>query len=92
MTFELINKATANTLAAFDSEREAQRALRRFAQSDPGFAEQLVVVAFDNEGMAQDGGASSRLGDWFSAAEAGVRHALGGESESVTVRRSRLRT
>jgi hypothetical protein len=55
MTYELINSVTTNSLAAFASEQEAREAWERFAQSDERFAQNLVIVAFDDEGLALEG-------------------------------------
>lgn len=52
MTYELINTLTTNTLACFDSQRAAEAALRRYKVDDPGFADQLTIVAFNGEGEA----------------------------------------
>jgi hypothetical protein len=54
VTYELINRRTANSLASFDSADDARAAVARFAESDRSFAEDLVIVAFDEEGLAVD--------------------------------------
>jgi len=54
MTYELINTTTTNTLASFASEQEARTALERFRASDERFAGTLMVVAFDDDGLALD--------------------------------------
>ena len=52
MTYELINSVTTNSLASFASEQEAREAWERFAASDERFAKSLVIIAFDDEGLA----------------------------------------
>ena len=52
MTYELINSVTTNTIAAFASERDAVRAFEAIAQDKNELAEQLVVVAFNDDGEA----------------------------------------
>jgi hypothetical protein len=59
MTYELINATTSNTLASFTSEAEARSALERFKESDERFAATLMLVAFDDEGLAVDMTAST---------------------------------
>jgi hypothetical protein len=52
VTYELINSVTTNSLASFASEQEAREAWERFAESDERFAKDLVIIAFDDEGLA----------------------------------------
>jgi hypothetical protein len=54
MHYELINAVTTNSVAAFESEDEAQAALSEFRASDAAFAKTLTVVAFDDNGHAHD--------------------------------------
>jgi hypothetical protein len=57
MTYELVNSVTTNSLASFASEQEAREAWERFAASDERFAKSLVIIAFDDEGLALEDGA-----------------------------------
>ncbi|HEY6052401.1 MAG TPA: hypothetical protein VIU86_00645 [Gaiellaceae bacterium] len=52
MTYELVNQLTTNSLASFETEREAVAIYREFAESDPDFAADLLIVRFDEEGEA----------------------------------------
>ena len=54
MTYELINTVTTNTFASFTSAEEANAALEELRATDDKFAASLVVVAFDDEGLAVD--------------------------------------
>lgn len=54
MTYEIINIATSNTLCAFDSQGLAIAALRQMSERDQVAAAELAVVAFDDDGEAQE--------------------------------------
>ena len=55
MTYELINSETANTLACFASREEAEEAQAELVRSDDRFSN-IVIVAFDDEGLAHTDG------------------------------------
>jgi hypothetical protein len=52
MTYELINSKTTNTIAEFDSEGDARDALFHLGHEHPSLRGEVVIVAFDDEGMA----------------------------------------
>jgi len=54
VTYELINLLTTNTLGAFDDEAEALSEFETVTrEDDPEHRDAYAVVAFDDEGEAQ---------------------------------------
>jgi hypothetical protein len=55
MTYELINILTTNTLGAFDNAGEALREYETIVRADdPENGDAYAVVAFDDQGEAQE--------------------------------------
>lgn len=52
MTYELINKKTTNTFGDYGSEREALDAYEKIQAHNAQLAEELILVAFDDNGEA----------------------------------------
>ena len=59
MTYELVNRQTANSLASFESETDALLAFRAIEDDDGRLAQNLLVVVFDDEGEAVDAHAAA---------------------------------
>jgi hypothetical protein len=93
MSYELINTITTNTLASFEHEADAQRALEHFAHDDPAFAEQLMIVRFDDQGEAVEGVPANERSVSVGAIFTGMWERLhfhsGGPSATVPRARSR---
>jgi len=64
MVYELVNRLTANSVAAFSSEEEACAARDEFARSDPAFAETLAVVEMDDDDERPEIVEGSWLREW----------------------------
>ena len=52
MTFEIIDKESGNSVAAFDSQDEATEYLASTVKDDPAEADVLVLMGFDEAGQA----------------------------------------
>lgn len=63
MTYELINGATTNTLAWFNTRGAAEQALERLREENAELAGMVEIVAFDNEGLAIDEEEAEGVGD-----------------------------
>jgi hypothetical protein len=52
MTYELVNRRTANTLAVFDTKGAAVDCYEQYVAADPGFKFDLRLIGFDDNGFA----------------------------------------
>jgi len=54
MTYEIINATTGNTVASFEDQDEAFAGFRTFVRAHEGESQEVALIAFDDEGEAQE--------------------------------------